>query len=259
MRYERNTSIIAIILPLLLIFAMLSGCSSDNINPSSEVTDDSLEGNGNSTKSEDDVTSRDLEDKLDGLLENEYEALILSIEFDENTAYTSGLAIPVNVTIENTGEETIVYVLGSGSYFTPTALFADPESLQTVIPQDQLGSAAMDYITLELAPGEFLEFTLYLMAIEPCDDFDDYSYSLYEQGIYIADLSWDELSENYPELKAAESGNYECGIYFCYYVKGAGNSDAKTDTSEDSSTEINVINGATGYAKVLFNVTVTAE
>lgn len=271
MKKEKALSVLAPCLAVLMVMGLLAGCSSGSSSSSSSgatssgaslsEADSSTSTDDSSAPEESENTTQTLAEKLEGLTEDEYDGLTITAEVDSTATYAPGDAIPVKVTIENTGEETIVYVQGSGSFTTPTALFADAEALQVVKAQDQLGVATMDYRTQELAPGESLEFTLYLMAIDPSEAFDDYAYELNGEELYIAEMSWDELSKRYTDLVAAQPGEYEGGVYFRYYVKNAGNGDAKSDSTDDSdsNSEVDVINGATGYSKALFTIAVAEK
>lgn len=257
---------------LLLLAALLAGCTSGSgaeAEPSPDTANGSIAEYAENNASESAATwgggeashesaAGTAEQMLEGLTEDEYDGLVITAAADENTVFPAGSAIPVQVSAENLGEETIVYVLGSGSFSTPIALFVDTGGLQAVIPQDRLGVSTMDYQTRELAPGESLEYTLYIMAIEPHDRFDDYTYELSGEGLYIAQLEWNELSEQYGGLVAAQPGEYSCTIYFRYYLQNMKGTDESTVFSV-SPAEVEVTDGATGYTKTAVTIAVAEE
>ncbi|MDR2933631.1 MAG: hypothetical protein LBV27_11070 [Oscillospiraceae bacterium] len=184
-------------------------------------------------------------DPLDGLVENEYDGLKMTAEVLERKAILPGSGIPVTVIIENTGDQTIAYTQGSGSFETPQAIFARADKLQVVLPEDHLGPATMDYVVKELAPGENLKFVLYVMAIKPHEEFDAYTYEMGEKDQYIADMEWSQLEEAYPELESAEPGTYDVHVYFTYSIM--------TDAQQPA-----LLSGPTGYAQADVQVGVTA-
>lgn len=166
-------------------------------------------------------------DRLEGLLKDEYDGLTITAAVLERMAILPGAAVPVTVTIENTGDKTVFYTQGSGTSETPQALYAATDDLQPVIPKDNLGIMTMDFVTKELKPGENLKFVLYVMAIEPNDQFDTYTYDLYNADeTYIAEMEWPTLQEQHTDLVAAQPGSYTIHVNFLYYLpeeNGMGN------------------------------------
>ncbi|MCL2486359.1 MAG: hypothetical protein FWE86_02015 [Oscillospiraceae bacterium] len=214
-----------LIMTLLLALA-ISGCKSPADLPENVTgTDagDASAGNQNL-------------DFLEGLIKNEYDGIEITAEMLERMAILPGMPIPITVVVTNTGDKSVFYVQGSGSFETPEALFLKSDELQTVRPSDQLGIMTMDFVTKELKPGESLHFKLYAMAIEPNENFDEYTFELFAEGTYIAEMDWLTLNERYPDLVAAEPGSYTVNAYFLYTVAG-----------EDGQNDAFV--GATGYAQ----------
>lgn len=159
-------------------------------------------------------------DPLAGLIRDEYEGIEMTAAVLERKAILRGFAVPVTVTIRNTGDKTIFYTRGSGVYETPEAVFLRADGLQPVIPKDHLGPImTMDLVTEELKPGESLEYKLYVMAIQPNANFDRYTFDLFEnEGTYIAELEWPALREKHPDLVGAAPGSYVVNAYFLYFI-----------------------------------------
>lgn len=253
--------VIAIALMLTLSLSALAGCGSGPAaqatdpgtepTPSAEVaTPTPTEAGGEETQAPEETLPPEetespeaptIASMLEGLEKNAYESLVFTAEAAGEPA-APGAAIPITVTVKNEGEETVVYVQGSGSHTTPDALLLEAEGLQAVKAKDKLGIATMDYVVKELKPGEELTFTLYVMAIEQHEQFDTYSYELNGEDKYIAEMSFAELQEKYPELTAAAPGEYSGSVYFRYFTKAAG---------EDS-----LFGEANSYAQAEFAITV---
>ena len=176
-------------------------------------------------------------DLLEGLTKDQYPGIEMSANVLERMALLPGMPVPVTVVVENKGDKTVSYVQGSGSFEIPQGLFLWSGSLQPVIPRDQLGIMTLDFVTQELKPGDSLRFKLYAMAIEPDPGFDEKTQALFmDEEVYIADLEWSALQERYPDLVAAQPGNYTVSAYFLYTYAGDGG-------------EIDIFGGATGYAQ----------
>ena len=159
------------------------------------------------------------------LILDEYDGIAVTAAILERKAILPGAAIPVQVTVANTGDKTISYVQGSGSHTTPAALLIEADGLQVVRYKDHLGFATMDFVTKELKPGESVNFTVYVMAVEPHASFSDYTDEVYKDNQqYIAELEWAKLQEDFPALTAAANGSYNGRAYLRYYVleEGAG-------------------------------------
>lgn len=186
----------------------------------------------------------DIEQRFGNAVKNAYTGIEIDAFIRERKAILPGSAIPVTVIVRNTGDETVDYIQGSGSYQTPEALFIGVDGLQAVLPKDHLGPMTMDFRTLELNPGDELEFVMYVMAIEPNAKFDTYSIEMYsDSNKYIAERDWQELQEEFPDLLPAESGTYQGQAYFIYYMRGeSGVSDFTTEPN--------------GYAEYDFQITV---
>ena len=174
-------------------------------------------------------------DTVTGLAKDQYDGLNFSVDVLERKAILPGTAFQATVIVENNGDKTVSYIQGSGSFETPEALFLYSGLMQRVVPSDQLGVMTMDFVTKELKPGDSLQFRLNVLAIQPNTDFDTYTYALFDEGIYIADLEWSDLQDRYPSLVALEPGSYTLNAYFLYTVP-------------DENGEIDVFGGPTGYA-----------
>ena len=73
--------------------------------------------------------------------------------------------------------------------------------------RDQIVSVmTMDFVICELKPGETLMYKLYVMAIEPNDKFDEYTFELFEEAKYIVETDLLELQTRYPDLSIVPSG-----------------------------------------------------
>jgi len=219
---------------ILATMLFLAGCGTTT-GPSS--SDDQASG------AQDDGS---VPDAIEGLTQNQYDGLEISVNVLERKAILPGTAFQATVVIENKGELAISYVQGSGSYTTPDAVFLYSSTLQTVIPQDRLGIATMDFVTQELKPGESLLFKIDVLAIEPNPDFDQFTHELYmDEHIYIADLEFSDLQDRIPSLVAVAPGSYLLKAYFLYTVP------------EEGGGEFDFLGGATGYAvaETVINVT----
>lgn len=186
-----------------------------------------------------------IEQSLQGLTENEYEGLEITAAVLPRAALMQGGFIPVTITVENKGEETIHYVQGSGSAEVPNAVKVGSADLQPVISKGNLGAMTMDYRVNELKPGKTLTYTINVLAVKPNASFDEYTNTLYNDGeTYIGDLSWDELTEKYADLELVDEDSYSISAYFIYIV-GAGEDNAVTSEP-------------TGYAKASIDVGIVA-
>ena len=174
---------------------------------------------------------------LADLIKDEYDGLDFSVNVLERNAILPGMSFIATVVVENTGDETLYYTQGSGSFSTPEALFLFSDSLQTVLPKDHLGIVTMDFVTNELKPGDTLLFKLPVMAVKPNPDFNIFTFELFNEDKYIADMEWPDLQDTYPDLAAAAPGSYTIKAYFLYNIARVEN-----DVS-------NVFEGPTGYAE----------
>lgn len=164
-----------------------------------------------------------IDQQLEGLRENEYEGLTVTAAVLERKAILPGSAIPVTVTVSNTGDKAVAYVQGSGSQTIPSALMLNVVGLQPVIPQDRLGAMTMDFQIKLLEPGETLSYIWYVMAIASSMSFDRHTMDLYGDGeTYMADLPWEEIQSQFPDLNAAEPGSYSGAAYFSYTLVDGG-------------------------------------
>ncbi|MDR1766664.1 MAG: hypothetical protein LBR77_11465, partial [Lachnospiraceae bacterium] len=82
------------------------------------------------------------------LIKDEYDGLTFTASVNTRQAILPGSVFQVHLTVKNTGDQTVSYVKGSGSFTTPSALSVEVDGLQRVLPQDQLGVNTMDYVTL---------------------------------------------------------------------------------------------------------------
>jgi len=183
---------------------------------------------------------------LSGLINDEYDGLVFTVEVLERNAILPGMSFTATVLVENTGDKTLNYIQGSGSYETPEAVFLFSNTLQTVYPKDQLGLATMDFVAKELKPGESLLFKLPVMAIQPNPDFDLYTFELFNDTVFIADVDWTELQDRFPDLVAAAPGSYTVIAYFLYNI-----------SEEFDGGMTNIFDGPTGYAEASCTVTIS--
>lgn len=235
---------------LLALIFLLAGCGSGNQSPgNTDTTNDTTPTATEETISSDETleTEADLsiEDRLTDLIRDEYDGLEISAVVLERKAIIPGSIIPVTVTIRNNGEQTIVYPHGSSSSEIPEALLVDAVGLQPVLSESQLGIATMDMVYNELAPGEELTFVINVMAIEPNEEFETYTFELYnESGTYIGNMSWEEIQAEFPNLTAVAPGSFDIHVYFTYYV-------LTEETRSDATASV------TGYAQADLTITVT--
>jgi hypothetical protein len=237
------------ILALLLASLILSaGCSKKDETVLEEPAVDEAVVEQHETETPVTPTSPTVQERLEGLTQNEYDGIEMTAAILPRMAILPGSTIPVTVTVQNTGDKTVVYTQGSGSFTTPQALLAETHGLQPILPQDHLGIATMDFAVRELQPGEQLQFVVYVRAIEPHAEFDTYSRELYNAGesAYIGDLGWDALYERHNTLVPVQAGAYESRIYFTYYVL-------------EESAEPNLTAAPTGYAFADLSIQVTDD
>ena len=158
-------------------------------------------------------------DRLEGLVRDETSGIIVTAEVLERMAILPGMVFRVTVVVENTGDRTVTYTHGSGSWETPEAVFLRSGGLQPILPPDHLGVATMDFNIRELHPGESVRFSFNVIAIEPAEDFDMRTHNLFmENQTYIADLGWEDLQARYPDLTAVPQGSYTVEAFFLYTI-----------------------------------------
>ena len=160
-----------------------------------------------------------LEELTEGLTENEYPGLVVTAAVLERMAILPGSTIRVSVAITNQGEETVAFVKGSGTNEVPEALRIFSDDLQPILTPDRLGIATMDFVVETLEPGETLNYSLYVMAVEPNENFDNYTFQLYADGEgYMGELGWERVSQLLPNVMEVESGPHSVSVYFFYTV-----------------------------------------
>jgi hypothetical protein len=165
------------------------------------------------------MPSLTIEELTAGLIENEYPDLVVSAVVLERMAILPGSTIRVTVTISNEGEETIAFVRGSGTNEIPDALKLVSDDLQPILSQDRLGIATMDFQIDTLEPGESLNFSLFVRAIEPNENFDNYTFKVFADNMtYIGDLDWGAISHEFPSLTEVEPGPHSVSVYFFYTI-----------------------------------------
>ena len=174
---------------------------------------------------------------LADLTKDMYDGLEFSVNVLERNAILPGMSFLATVVVENKGSDSLYYTKGSGSFTTPESLFLFSDSLQTVQPRDHLGIVTMDFVTNELEPGDSLMFKLPVMAIAPNPDFNTYTFELFGEETYIADMEWSDLEDRFPDLKAAAPDSYTIKAYFLYNIAKIEN-----DVS-------NAFDGPSGYAE----------
>lgn len=234
----------ALLIISLLVFT--TGCSNNNTSDNETNTTDESESQSpveNETQLE--TENITIQQQLEGLTQDEYSDLEITAVVLERKAIIGGASFPVTITIKNNGDKNILYIHGSGSFEIPEALLVNADNLQTIIPKDHLGIVTLDMRTEALAPGEELSFIAHVRAIEPNENFDTYTYELYnENQTYIAEMEWRELQETFPDLVAAAAGSYDIQVYFLY-----------TLINEEGDT--NALLGPTGFAKSELTISVT--
>jgi hypothetical protein len=162
-----------------------------------------------------------IEELTEGLIENEYPDLVIEAVVLERMAILPGSTVRVSIAITNQGEETIAFVVGSGSNEIPEALRMVSDELQPILSQDRLGIATMDFVVETLEPGDTLNYSLYVRAIRPHENFNDYTFQLFtEDQSYIGELDWETLVERFPNLLEAQPGTYNVSVYFIYSLVG---------------------------------------
>lgn len=224
---------------LLIATLALAGCATTGSLPPSSQPADALP--------EPDMP---ISERTEGLEPDAYDGLKLTAELITEKPILPGDAFEVRVDLENTGDKTVAYVQGSGSWRTPQNLFGEGEHLQYVLPRDNLGIATMDFVVQFLEPGESKNFNLTFMAIEPSADFVERTHELfYESDIYIADMSWAELQETFPDLIATQPGVHGAGVFLLYSI-------LDPDAADDVSVDISV---PTTFAQALVPVTIDQE
>ena len=224
---------------MILIAALLLaiGCTSDTTE-----ADETNQTESDTQASEADTVT--IESRLEGLVHNEYPDLEMTAAVLERKSIIPGATFPVSITIKNNGDKTIMYIWGSSSYEIPESLLIDAVGLQPILPISHLGIATLDMKTELLEPGEELAYILHVRAIEPNDNFNQYTLDMYaEDQSYIGDIEWDKLQESFSDLVAAEPASYDIDVYFMYYIL-----DAESE---------NVLSEVTGYAASSFSITVS--
>ena len=227
----------SLLLVTFLIILSLSACGKSPDKKESET--DTVKNEEAKTENNEDETN----ESLHGLIEDEYEDLEITAEVLQRMAILPGSTIPLSITITNTGDQKIIYTQGSGSFEIPEALVLDIPKLQAILPKDHLGVATMDIRSGELLPGETLNYTLNIRAIEPSDTFNDYTYSKWDNGNeYIADIDWETLVGEYSDLTPAKADTYNGHVYFLYALE-----------NEQGNPTLS----PTGYSGQKFSVTIT--
>ena len=160
-----------------------------------------------------------LEELTEGLIENEYPGLVIEAVVLERMAILPGSTIRVSVTLSNQGDETIAFVKGSGSNEVPEALRIFSDDLQPILTPDRLGFATMDFVVETLEPGETRNYSLYVRAVWPNENFDDYTFQLFVDGEgYMGELDWESVSQRFPNLLEVESGPHSVSVYLFYTI-----------------------------------------
>ena len=236
-------------LKALLIIGLVvftTGCSNNNANDNeTNTTDESESQTLVESETQLETVKTTIQQQLEGLTQDEYNDLEMTAAVLERKAIIGGASFPVSVTIKNNGDKNISYIHGSGSFEIPEALLVNADNLQTIIPKEHLGIATMDMRTEVLAPGGELSFIVQVRAIEPNENFDTYTYELYNADqTYIAEVEWGDLQEKHTDLVAAATGSYDIQVYFLY-------------TLIDEAGGTNALLGPTGYAKSELTISVT--
>lgn len=174
------------------------------------------------------------------LVLNEYADLALTAAVVERNAILPGSFVPITVTVVNNGDKTISYVQGSGGYEIPEALSWSVPELQTVLPEDRFGAVTSDFAIKKLAPGESVKFVVYVMTIEQNpEQFDIAAHELYDnENLYIADMEWDVLQENYPWMKPVPPDSYTGEVSFKYSIDDGSSNSFLTEPTGYAQTEI---------------------
>jgi hypothetical protein len=163
-----------------------------------------------------------IEELTEGLTENEYPDLIIEAVVLERRAILPGSTIRVSVSITNQGEETVAFVVGSGANEIPEALRIVSDELQPILSQDRLGISTLDFVMETLEPGDTLNYSLYVRAIKPNANFNDYTFQLFtEDQSYIGEMDWQTIAGRFPDLQEVQPGTYSVSVYFIYSLVGA--------------------------------------
>ena len=248
----RKFKMLAVLMGVFLLISAITGCGQPvNVQESpggaadAEVMEDTIEEEDEPLVLVDPPAEIDVEDDLgfldigmggpigltieeltEGLTENEYPDLVVEAVVLERMAILPGSTIRVSVTISNQGEETVAFVKGSGMNEVPEALRIFSDDLQPILTPDRLGIATMDFVVETLEPGETLNYSLYVMAVWPNENFDNYTFQLYADGEgYIGELGWERVSQLLPSVMEVESGPHSVSVYFFYTVIGSGEMD----------------------------------
>lgn len=161
------------------------------------------------------------EDGFNGLKKGEYPGLIVEAESEQ--AVRPGDPASVNIKLKNTGNKTVVFTHGSGSFLTPQSLRLKIPGLQPVAPRDYLGIATMDYQKDTLKPGEERVFEFKVRAVRFNDKFSEYAFSMYHtDNQYIGDISWTDLEKAHSDLEKASVGSYKGQVILSYSVLEEG-------------------------------------
>jgi len=221
------------IIPILMISAIFTACGqSENQNAvtldtAPALTDGAvplptqenpLARNVDTNTSNEDISTNTDINPFSELIENEYDGLTITAAVLPRNAILSGMSIPITVILSNDGDSEISYVQGSSSYTIPNALDVRSDKLQTVVSEDRLGIATSDFVTKTLAPGESLNYTVIVRAINKNSNFFNYTMDSIAHEKYIGNTSWEELQQSYPDLEAAVPDSYDINIYFAYNI-----------------------------------------
>lgn len=227
-----------IIFVFLIATFLLTACAS-KVNDN----DNTIEDQTNEAETESESTSNELDASLEGLTKDEYKDLEITAELKEQSSFQPGSTVPVEVTIKNNGDKSIAYTIGSGSFETPQALMLTTDELQPILAKDHLDAATLDIRTSELMPGESIQHTMYIRAIEPNENFANYTYEKWEASEeYIGDTTWENLQAEHSDLTASQPGEYTGTVYFLYYI--------------NDEEEVNPTLNATGYTACDFTVNI---
>ena len=166
-----------------------------------------------------DFQQASIDDIIAGLTKDEYPDLVITVAVLERMAILPGSTVRVNVVIENQGDETIAFTKGSGTNIIPDALHITADGLQPIMPLGEMGMiATMDFNVETLGPGASLNYDLYVRVVEENANFHEYMFALIGEDKDISQLSWEELSMEFPSIIEATPGNYTINVFFLYKI-----------------------------------------
>lgn len=201
----RKLKVLALVLTVILV---LVGCGKEDFDGKDEIGD----------------IIEDYNESLGYKLEkNQYSGLEITGAVVEKKAILPGHPFKVDIIVKNTGDQVVHYAVGSGQAVIPSALSLVVGEMQPVEPKEHLGPMTSDFRMASLNPGESVEYTYYVAAIEEDDDFLQASFELNANGIYVGEVPLQEYQNDYPDFEPVKPGKYKAKALFLYSVGDAEN------------------------------------